>query len=171
MKALILALLLTAPLFGAYRVGDIPADECWDNTDPRGGKYCLHDGLKNSFATVLLYNAGWCLPCNTEFAQIARATEKFEKKNIIFISLSAEGWKHGSKPDMTFLKEWEKKYRLDPSAKAYWTVAASPKDVGRAYGHSSIPNAIVLDKNGKITWKAEGPSVGEIVRQAEKVAK
>lgn len=171
MKAILLGLLLAWPAFGVYNVGDTPKDECWDNLE-LAYPLCLSNATKHAYAQVLIYNAGWCGPCNAEFKELVPLTEKkFVGKEVAFISLSAEGWTGGSKPDAAFLKEWSAKHGIDKT-NSYWHTAASPRDAGRKYFNSpSIPNVVVLDKNGKVAWKAIGPSAREVAAQVEKVLK
>lgn len=162
MKNLMLFLFLALPLssFAAvYEVGDRPADMCWEEVQIKR-KICLKHISKVNDATVLIYNAGWCGPCNTEFRSLVPLSDEFVKRGekVQYVSLSAEGWKHGSAPDDKFLGEWGAKHGMFAS-KAWWFVAASPRDSGRQFFASpSIPNVVILNKDGEITYKGIAPA-------------
>jgi len=164
MKKLLLSLLLSAPAFGIYSVGDKPANTCWK--DMNDATVCLDDNAGK--VRVLLFNAGWCGPCNSEFAELTRRTRKYAGKNVVFISLSAEGWTGGSSPNQQFLREWATKHGLDKAA-ATFIVAASPRNAGRDYFSSpSIPNVAVIDSSGAITYKAIAPGLTKLTYEVDK---
>jgi len=129
------------------------------------------DAPKAGFASVLLFNAGWCGPCNAEFKELVPAMEKFAGKHVVFISLSSDGYGSGSGADEKFLKSWDAKFGMG-KAKASWVVAASPHNAGQDYFKSpSIPNVVILGADGKVFWKAISPGVRAISAKVESVLK
>ncbi|MBY0371480.1 peroxiredoxin family protein, partial [bacterium] len=108
-------------LFG---VGNKPTNYCW--TDYQGQKVCLEDPAIQHRVRVLLYNAGWCGPCNDEFGELKDATDEYQGKPVTFISLSSEGWNYGSRADASFLSNWRTTHKLD-QAMADFIVASSPR--------------------------------------------
>ncbi len=107
--------------FGLTEVGDQPKNYCW--TDMNNAQVCLEDAAHKDSVRVLLYNAGWCGPCNTEFSTLASATNKFKGKPVVFISLSSDGWSRGAGASSNFLKEWFTRHRLN-TAQASFIVAS-----------------------------------------------
>jgi len=168
-KWALILLFLGVPALGIYDVGDAPGNTCW--TDLNAKKVCLADAPKAGFASVLLFNAGWCGPCNAEFKELVPAMEKFAGKPVVFISLSSDGYGGGGGADQKFLQSWDAKFGMG-KAKASWVVAASPRNAGNDYFKSpSIPNVVILDASGKVYWKAIAPGVRAIAAKVESVLK
>ncbi len=161
MKYLLVLLLCSSVFAAPYRVGESVANKCWE--DALGKKTCLSD-FKGETA-VLLFNAGWCGPCNDEFKGIVKAMEKYSpplKHEVVFLSLSCDGWSNGSGPSVSFLKEWDAKFRLS-NGKPTFLVLASPRDCGRDFFSSpSIPNVAIISETGHLNWKGIGPSYKKI---------
>lgn len=157
---------------GIYKVGDKPKDVCWTALEqPSGIEACLHQSSDNGYVNVLLFNTGWCGPCNQEFKELVPETNAFASKKVNFTSLSAEGWGPTSRPDMKFLEEWSVKHGIGAS-KAYWITAASFRNAGRDYFDSPrIPNVVIIDRSGRVFWKAISPGAKEIVRKVEAALK
>jgi hypothetical protein len=167
MKSTILACLLVfaaGPALALYEIGDKPRNYCWKDINETD--VCLDDTIE---VRVLLYNAGWCGPCNTEFASIARETAEFEGKPVRFISLSSAGWTSGSSPNKTFLTSWQNKHGL-AKAKASFVIAGSPRDAGKDFFKDVyIPNVAIVDTTGKVAFKAINPGVSKIVSEVRKL--
>lgn len=156
-SSLVIALLCHS-VFAAYRVGDTMKNDCWDNEVPK--KICMDDYKDR--VRVLIYSAGWCLPCNREARELAKVKE-FDKKPVTFISISAEGWKGGSKPDEAFLKEWKAKHSI-----TYETVGKH-RDFGKDFADSgAVPFVVVVEKSGKVQWTETGPKHDDILKQIRK---
>ncbi len=153
-------------LIALTEVGDKPKNYCW--TDVAGQQVCLEDKTHDFAVRVLLFNAGWCGPCNSEFATIGSDMAKFKEKNVVFFSLSCEGWNYGAAPNQTFLTEWSTKHRL-AQAQAQFVVAGSPRHCGGDFfgAGTGIPNAVVVDTMGEVVFKKEGATVSQITKAIE----
>jgi thiol-disulfide isomerase/thioredoxin len=150
-----------------YEVGDTPAGKCWN--DLQGSSICLNDPSIEFQVRVLLFNAGWCGPCNSEFQSIVQDTDEFAGRPVTFISLSAAGWSRSASPDKTFLNDWSTTHKLD-KATASFIVAASPRDAGRDYFASpSIPNVVIIDALGKVAYKGINPGMHAVAARVRKL--
>lgn len=147
-----------------YEVGDTVENLCWKDVDENN--FCL-DSAKDE-VRVLLYNTGWCPPCNSEFQELSPQVREFKNKPVKFISLSAAGWSKQSLPDTKFLNEWKNKHSLDD-----FVVAASPKDPGKKFFEPPIyiPNVAIIGKDGKLAYKAVNPGVNAILAQVRRLMK
>jgi len=153
--------------FALFGVGDKPTNYCWK--DSQDAQICLEDPDLQNRVRVLLYNAGWCGPCNDEFGDIKDATDEFEGKLVTFISLSSEGWNYGSRADKKFLNDWRTTHKLD-QAKASFVVAGSARDAGKDFFKDTyIPNVVVIDLNGEVAYKAINPGVSAIAAEVRKL--
>lgn len=146
--------------FGVYQVGDPVPNLCWNTSGL--SQVCLD--YAPGVVRVLLFNAGWCGPCNEEFKEIGPKVKEFDGKPVIFVSLSSDGWTNGSKPDSTFLREWEVKHNIP------FLVAASPKDAGKKFFDPPlyIPNVAIIGKDGKLAYKAVNPGVSAVFEEVRK---
>lgn len=172
MKTILFCLIAAFPAFGIYKIGDTPKNVCWNVAELAApAKVCLNDATKLGEVQVLLFNAGWCVPCQQEFKELVPAMEAFAGKRIHFISLSCEGWNHGDSPARLFLEQWHLWHKID-KAKAQWYTAASPRNAGNDYFNGpSVPNVVILNAAGKVAYKAINPGVREIARQINKILK
>jgi peroxiredoxin len=165
MKLCLMAMmLLAARVFaggGVYEVGDTVQNMCWTNDENK--QVCLDD-YKNT-VRVLVYNAGWCGPCNEEFDELSPRVREYEGKPVTFISLSAAGYSRNAPADQSFLQSWRQRHGIP----AGFVVAASPRDYGTHFGQNAIPNAAVVDANGKLTYKDVAPGVDGLFQEINKV--
>lgn len=146
-----LTFLFWAQAHAAIEVGEMVPNRCWAKLG--GGEFCLDDA-KGS-VRVLVHNAGWCVPCNEEMTALSPASKKFKDAKVTFVSLSAAGFEFGSLPTMEFLQEWKDKHQIP------FTVAASPKDAGKAYFEPPlyIPNVVIVGKDGNLFYKEFSPEM------------
>lgn len=154
---------LSLNLFALTQVGQTVQNFEWN--DVNGQKVRLEDFKGN--VRVLLYNAGWCGPCNAEFAELSRRVGAYAGKAVTFISLSSNGWTGGSAPDITFLRSWKARFRLPDS----FVVAAAPRDAGINFipPPIGIPNVAIVDKEGKLFYRAVSPGVPAILAQVNRL--
>jgi thiol-disulfide isomerase/thioredoxin len=92
--------------------------------------------------------ATWCPPCRAEVPNVVKAYEKYHDKGfeIIGISLDQEGDKDKL---TTYMKDNKMAWRQFYDGK-YWSNKLAVK-----YGIQSIPQAFLLDRDGKIIAKGE----------------
>lgn len=148
-------------------VGEKPRNYCWKDVQDK--TVCLEDAALQNKVRVLLYNGGFCAPCNQEFRELPKATAQFKGKNVVFISLSAAGWSNPSQPTKKFLGEWESTHGLNKMAATFIT-AASPFDAGRDFfADPRIPSVVVIDVTGEVSYKAIMPGVAAIAAEVNKV--
>lgn len=143
-------------------VGDRLPNLSWQTSE---GAVLNLDDLKGG-VKVLLYNGGFCGPCNSEFSELIPKVGEFDGKGVVFISLSVAGWSQGSKPTTTFLKEWKARHNIP------FTVAAAP--VKEPYGFFStpyIPNVVIVRPDGTMAYKAINPGVSAIFREIRRLLK
>lgn len=159
------AFLISTQAFCLYNIGDKTKNYCWLATPT--SKVCLDD-FKGTIV-VLLYNAGWCGPCRAEFTELVPLAEKFAGKKVTFISLSMEAWRGGSDANDQFLHDWKIRFGINRS-KAKWVVAASPRDPGRDFlDEGMIPSVVVLNTEGKVSFKAVSPGSAKIISEIERL--
>lgn len=86
--------------------------------------------------------ASWCGPCRKEHPDLIRLSEKYQAKNVAFISISTD--KNS--------KNWKEAVKKD---KLTWLQLLDEEDIkgistSNNYGVSGIPQTIVIDENGKV---------------------
>lgn len=159
----LLAFVLSFPAFGAvYKIGDTVSNLCWKDHEDK--TVCLDDTKGDIH--VILYNAGWCGPCNTEFKELVPQVGEFDKKKVTFISMSAEGYSRGAKPDATFLKAWKKKHAIP------FPVTGNQRDFGKDFFSppNYIPNVVILDANNQLTYKEVNPGADAIMDEVRSMS-
>lgn len=86
--------------------------------------------------------ASWCGPCRKEHPDLIRLSEKYQSKNVAFISISTDknskNWKEAVKKDrLTWLQLLD-----EEDSKGIST--------SNNYGVSGIPQTMLIDENGKV---------------------
>lgn len=86
--------------------------------------------------------ASWCGPCRKEHPDLIRLSEKYQSKNVAFISLSKD----------ENIKNWKEAVKKD---KLTWLQLLDEEDnkgisTSNNYGVSGIPQTILIDENGKV---------------------
>lgn len=158
-KLLLTLFVISSVAFSVIKEGETVPNWCWD--DVNGKKVCIDDYKSN--VKVLIYSAGWCGPCKNEMAELSGKVKKFFRKDVVFFSLSSQGWTGNSPADATFLKSWKTKFNLNFGKDIQFVVAAAQDDFGRNFfSNPGIPNVAILDKNNKLTFKGMGVPVDEM---------
>lgn len=161
-RTLLLACLwLSYPSFAILQIGDLVPNKCYANVE--GTETCLRGS--QGTVRVLLFNAGWCGPCNEEFDQLSTRVKEFDGKPVTFISLSASGWTQAEAPTQTFLKEWKDKHKVS------FEVCASPKDAGKQFFEPPlyIPSVVILDGFGNLTYAEVNPGINAMFAEVKRL--
>jgi hypothetical protein len=146
------------PSMAIIPVGQPVPNKCWTTIN---GQFCLDDA--KGTVRVLLFNAGWCRPCNDEFYELVPRVGEFAGQPVTFVSISAQGFNHGDAPNPSFLTAWQAKFEIP------FTVAASPNDFGRDFTEQPyIPNVAIIDKQGNLSYAAVSPGVDATFEQINK---
>ena len=86
--------------------------------------------------------ASWCGPCRKEHPDLIRLSEKYQAKNVAFISLSKD----------ENIKSWKEAVKKD---KLTWLQLLDEEDnkgisTSNNYGVSGIPQTMLIDEKGKV---------------------
>ena len=102
--------------------------------------------------------ATWCGPCRAEIVNIKANYEKFQRQGFEVIGISLD--QMGSPELAEFVKKED----------VPWTIcrdADSPERMANYYGIQSIPQLILVGRDGKvISLNARGPDLGPLVEKA-----
>ena len=168
-KVSIIALFLAFSASAVVEIGEQAPNLCYTDIDQQ--EFCLDD-FKGTVA-VLVYNAGWCPPCNSEMSELAPASVEFANQPVTFVSISGNGWSHGSDPSVQFLKEWKAKHGIPDKLTSgiSFVVSAGPGDFGKNFIAPPlyIPNTAILDQQGRLAAKGVGMSVSEMFGTVRKL--
>ena len=150
---------LSTPSFALINVGDSVPNLSWRTVDDTVVNL---DEVKAS-VKVLLYNGGFCGPCNSEFQELVPKVKQFDGQSVEFISLSVAGWSSSSNPTVQFLKEWKAKHNIP------FLVAAAPRNEGsQFFSKVYLPNVVIVDGSGKLAYKAINPGVSKLFAEVRK---
>ncbi len=138
--------------FALLQKGDSVPNSCWP--DANGNGICLADTF--NVVRVLVYNAGYCGPCNDEMSALAPRVKEFAGKPVVFLSLSVADF-NGGTPTPDFLKQWEEKYAI-----SFPVLAAPQSDLLQYTDNPGIPMDILVDQQGKLSEMVEGYDDGAI---------
>lgn len=149
MRGLLLGMLFAGFASANYKMGDLVQNYCWK--DSKDVSHCLRD--TDGKTRVLMYSASWCGPCNQEMSEMGRAKLK---KDVVYLSLLCDS--SGAKS----IEAWDKKHKLSANG---IQVLGAPRDCGRDFGGSSIPNVAVIEGNGRMRAFKTSPGVAWILKQ------
>lgn len=88
---------------------------------------------------VLEFWATWCSPCLANLPHLNQVQSHFTNASVIFISVTDEP------------KEKIEKFLTKREMKG-WVACDVTRDIYKAYGVSSIPRTIIIDKSGKVIY-------------------
>ena len=132
---------------------------------------------KNGTANVRLFNvwATWCVPCVAEFPELVTTARKFDMRNFEFISISTDELKDSAKVKAFLEKNGAGlSDRLKKSVQAesrksnsYVFTGGTTEDLMKALDPGwpgGIPHTVLVDANGTILWRHNGPVNGDELR-------
>lgn len=102
---------------------------------------------------IYLQSASWCGPCNNEMPHVVEAYKEMKKTGRVEIILVSHDKTEGDAKG--FLKQYKAKFPA---------VMVQDKDIEKLPGFSKpngIPNAIFVDKNGKLITQGHGSLVAD----------
>lgn len=163
MRTLMVAVvsLLAAQAFGAYQMGETLPNLCWQNVDQQ--TVCLDD-FKDT-VRVIDFNAGWCPPCNEGMKELSSQSSQFKGKPVTFISLSFNGWTHGSEATPQFLREWKQRHNIPFVVAA--TKGTQLKDFFPPPNY--IPAIAIVDRAGKLAYREVNPSIDQLFAEVRRL--
>ncbi|MDD5148911.1 MAG: TlpA disulfide reductase family protein [Flavobacterium sp.] len=113
----------------------------FDYENQKGGSTKLED-LKGKYVYIDVW-ATWCGPCRAEIPALKKVEEKYQGKNIEFVSISVDVAKDHDKWK-TFVSE-KQLGGIQLFADKDWN-----SDFMKSYGVTSIPRFILIDPSGKV---------------------
>lgn len=135
----------------------------FDYVNYAGGKTKLEE-LKGKYVYIDVW-ATWCGPCRGEIPHLAKIEEKYNGKNIAFVSISVdvdkdfEKWK-------TFVKD-KSLGGIQLFADKNWN-----SDFIKSFGINSIPRFILIDPSGKVVdADAARPSEPKLIEKLDGLLK
>ncbi len=137
------------------------ASVSFDYENHKGGKTKLED-LRGKYVYIDVW-ATWCGPCRAEIPFLKKVEEKYEGKNIEFVSISVDVDKDHDKW-VTFVKEKELG-GMQLFADKNWN-----SEFMKSYNINSIPRFILIDPKGNIVKSdAERPSSPALQEELDKL--
>jgi peroxiredoxin len=108
------------------------------------------DELRDS-VVVLDFWATWCGPCRRELPMVQKTYEDFKEKNVAVLAVSVDS-------DTSAVRPYAAKHNLT-------LPIAFGRELGGAYGASSIPMLVVIDGRGQIRYVHTGyhPDLEEVL--------
>jgi thiol-disulfide isomerase/thioredoxin len=135
----------------------------FDYENHKGGKVSL-ESLKGKYVYIDVW-ATWCGPCRAEIPFLKQAEEKYQGKNIEFVSISVDVDKDHEK--------W-KTFVTDKALGGTQLYADKNwnSDFIKAFGINSIPRFILIDPNGIVVdADAKRPSNQKLLEQLDSLLK
>ena len=122
--------------------------------DAYGNTISLSD-FKNKNYVLLDFWASWCKPCIANIPELINIYEQYSKQGLVFIGISSD-------TDSTQWLNAIEKYKLDRwpqilSIRNEKNYVTDYENIGNRYYVSGIPCYILIDKQGIIAAKWEGP--------------
>ncbi len=123
----------------------------------------LKDYISKSGKTIVIdFWATWCSPCKKELDTVADYYEEWQKKyNVELLAITIDNQRALAKvPGIVETKGWE-----------YTIFAGNEEDMRNAFNFQTIPQTLVIDKNGNIVFEHNGYVAGDEEELEKAVAK
>ncbi len=166
MKKLLSMVVLTTSVLFAHAQDN--ASQSLPNTvvkDVKNGKKLPFNKIVTpGRVTVVSFWATWCVPCKKEIKNISKALPSWkEKADFDYVTVSIdEARAEGIMNTYAVSQGWEFPYYLDANS-----------DLKRSLNFQSVPFTLIVDKEGKITWRHIGYEEGgenEILAKLEELS-
>ena len=117
---------------------------------------------KRGKTLIIDFWATWCSPCKKELDTVAEDYEEWQKKyNVELLAITIDNQRALPKvPGIVESKGWE-----------YIIFAGNEEDMRNAFNFQTIPQTLVIDKNGKIVFEHNGYVAGDEEELEKAVAK
>ncbi|MEJ2367450.1 MAG: TlpA disulfide reductase family protein [Acidobacteriota bacterium] len=127
------------------KVPHISPDTAAITIETLGGKKVTLAELTGGKPTMLVFWASWCPDCRRETPKVKAAYARFRAKGLNLIAVDS-AWKNETpSAAKKYIREHDLKYPV------YFDAS---QDAGKAYGLKWIPTVILLNREGKIVFKA-----------------
>ena len=155
MKYLVLMIvgLFALPALATFQAGDSLPNFSW--TDANGQSHQLTDSDGN--VRVLIYDAGFCGPCNDEVQALLPRVNEFAGQPVVFISVSVAGYSHDAPADAAFLQQWQNQYNFP-----FLVVGTDRKELALYSDQPGTPTNVIVSKDDKLVQTIEGYDDGGI---------
>ena len=106
---------------------------------------------------VLNFWASWCVPCRYEHADLVAAAERYQSRGVHFFGLLYQDSERNAR---AFIEEL--------GGVNYPSLLDEGTRTGIAYGITGVPETFVIDREGTVVFKYNGPiTVGQLARVIE----
>lgn len=169
----IVASLLVFPVIPAqatrYPLEAVVPEKCWTSFEvkdsvPVEGRFCLSNHPNT--VRVLIHGAGWCPGCREEMASLVPRLKEVVDPSVVFVNIVSAGWSRSKKADMTFLKEWQKRFAIP------FPALAADRSSGTDFFNEPIyiPNVVILDREQRVFYTAVKPPIGEMFAEIQRAS-
>lgn len=98
--------------------------------------------------TVLLdFMATWCISCNESMPALLAIRDRYSPDSLVMLSVTADRWDSPDKME---------RYRTDFNAGWTFAVPLDTVEVSSAYDVSAYPTTVVVNADGRMTFRAVG---------------
>lgn len=118
--------------------------------DVDGKNFDMKDHLDND-ATIVLFWATWCMPCQKEFPAIEKIIKKYPDKKIEVVAISKD-----SPRSLAKVKAFVRKHKYP-----FTYVLDADGKVSSNFMVDAIPHSFVADTNGKVIYSHTGYRKGD----------
>ena len=143
MKAFV-ALLALIVLAGVVPRADAVSND-WSLLDTKGESFQLASELMER-PVLLLFWATWCAPCKKELHEQRKLFDSYARKGVTVLLVSEDTQKTQAKV----------KPYVESKGYAWRTLLDPQGEVLKRYGGTSLPYAVLLDRQGKPLLKVRG---------------